>query len=145
WSCENVLDLKPLDKLDSETLFSDSEWVKLYLSNLYYQYPVEDFPYYYNGLHVNSVDPNYSKGASAIQTDEAIVYEFARLSPWGGNDFAWWDQGYKLIRDVNLLIEAVPRLDISESEKNMLLGEGSFIRSFAYFALAKRYGGVPII
>lgn|SRR5690554_13394 len=145
WSCENVLNLKPLDKLDSETLFSDPEGVKLYLANLYYQTPIEDFTYFFNGFNINTGDPNNSGIAPAIQTDEAIGSEFAGLSPWGSGDFAWWDQGYKLIRDVNLLIEAVPTLNISDNEKKVLLGEGSFIRSFAYFALAKRYGGVPLI
>jgi hypothetical protein len=85
WSCENVLDLKPLDKLDSETLFSDPEGVKLYLANLYYQTPIEDFTYFYNGFHINSGDPNNSGVAPAIQTDEAIGSEFAGLSPWGAN------------------------------------------------------------
>src|SRR5690554_4206230 len=94
-SCDDILDLKPLDKLDSETLFSDPEGVKLYLANLYYQMPIEDFTYFYNGFNVNSGDPNNSGIAPAIQTDEAIGSEFAGLFPWGANDFAWWDQGYR--------------------------------------------------
>src|SRR5690606_19021943 len=83
WSCENVLNLKPLDKLDSETLFSDPEGVKLYLANLYYQTPIEDFTYFFNGFNINTGDPNNSGIAPAIQTDEAIGSEFAGLSPWG--------------------------------------------------------------
>src|SRR5690606_23251740 len=122
WSCENVLDLKPLDKLDSETLFSDPEGVKLYLANLYYQNPVEDFTYFYNGFHLNTGETKKSGVTTSIQTEEAIGSEFAGFSPLGGNDFAWWDEGYTLNRDVNLLIEAVPTLNISESEKSMLLG-----------------------
>lgn len=144
-SCSDVLELKPLDKLDSQTLFSDPEGVKVYLANLYYQMPVEDFTFFFNGFNINTGDPNNSGIAPAIQTDEAVGSEFAGLSPWGSGDFAWWDQGYKLIRDVNLLIETIPTLSIDEEEKQALMGEGAFIRAYAYFALAKRYGGVPLI
>jgi hypothetical protein len=144
-SCSDVLELKPLDKLDSETLFSDPEGVKVYLANLYYQMPVEDFTFFFNGFNINTGDPNNSGIAPAIQTDEAIGSEFGGLSPWGSGDFAWWEEGYNLIRDVNLLIETIPALDITEEEKQTLRGESAFIRAFAYFALAKRYGGVPLI
>src|SRR5680860_685187 len=93
-SCSEVLELKPLDKLDSETLFSDPEGVKVYLANLYYQMPVEDFTFFFNGFNINTGDPNNSGIAPAIQTDEAIGSEFGGLSPWGSGDFAWWEQGY---------------------------------------------------
>ncbi len=42
-SCKRVLDLEPLDKSDGNAMFSDPEGVKLYMANLYYQMPVEDF------------------------------------------------------------------------------------------------------
>ena len=144
-SCNDVLELEPLDKLDSETLFSDPEGIQVYLANLYYQMPVEDFTFFFNGFNYNDGGPNNSGIATAIQTDEAIGSEFGGLSPWGSGDFAWWDQGYTLIRDVNLLIETIPTLNLNEEEKQSLLGESAFIRAFAYFALAKRYGGVPLI
>jgi hypothetical protein len=144
-SCQDVLDLHPLDKLDSKTLFSSPEGIRVYLANLYYQLPIEDFTFFFNGFNINGGDPNNSGIASAIQTDESAHSEFSGLSPWGGGDFAWWNQGYKLIRDVNLLIETIPTLSISEKEKDLLMGESHFIRGYAYFALAKRYGGVPLI
>ncbi|MEX0988492.1 MAG: RagB/SusD family nutrient uptake outer membrane protein [Bacteroidales bacterium] len=56
-----------------------------------------------------------------------------------------WDQAYKLIRDVNSLLDIVPDLDIFEEEKQLLKAEASFIRAYTYYALAKRYGGVPMI
>ena len=47
FGCTDVLDLKPTDKLSGEDLFSDPEGVKLYMANLYYQLPVEDFTYFH--------------------------------------------------------------------------------------------------
>jgi hypothetical protein len=50
-----------------------------------------------------------------------------------------------LIRDVNTLIDILPTLDLPAIDKKNFEGETAFIRAYAYFALAKRYGGVPLI
>jgi hypothetical protein len=58
----------------------------------------------------------------------------------------WWDNGYRLIRDANYFMEklsASTTLDKSFIKKRM--AEARFIRAFNYFALVKRYGGVPLI
>ncbi|WP_341836012.1 RagB/SusD family nutrient uptake outer membrane protein [Chitinophaga pollutisoli] len=143
FSCKSVLDLKPTDKILAEDLFGDPEGVKLYMANLYYQLPMEDFAYFRAGFNQNGGDPNNGGFAPAMVTDEAVHSEFGDFV--GDGDFHWWDQGYKLIRDVNLLADAIPTLQIIEADKKKLTGESAFIKAFAYFALAKRYGGVPLI
>lgn len=50
-----------------------------------------------------------------------------------------------MVRDVNILINELPTLNLPETDKKNLEGETAFIRAYAYFALAKRYGGVPLI
>ncbi|MFD1139859.1 RagB/SusD family nutrient uptake outer membrane protein [Larkinella insperata] len=142
-SCENVLDKQPLDKLQGENLFSNPEGVKLYMANLYYQLPIEDFTFFRQGFNWNTGDPNNGGFAPAMITDEAVHTEFGDFI--GNDDFQWWDQGYKLIRDVNILIDLIPTLTVTEEERKALIGESSFIRAYAYFGLAKRYGGVPLI
>ncbi|WP_214225429.1 RagB/SusD family nutrient uptake outer membrane protein [Pedobacter sp. B4-66] len=142
FGCKNVLDLKPLDKLDSKTLFSSPEGIKVYMANLYSQLPIEDFAFGRNGF--NSANINTIGIAPATQTDEAANSEYSHLVDGGGN-YPWWDQGYKLIRDVNLLIETIPTLNLNEKDKSEIAGEAAFIRAYTYFALVKRYGGVPLI
>lgn len=149
FGCTDVLDLKPTNKLSGEDLFSDPEGVKLYMANLYYQLPVEDFTYFHrnkNGgtFNYNGGGPNNGGFVQAMHTDIAMHSEFGEGTSndtWG----SWWDEGYKLIRDVNTLIKVIPDLDIPEEERNLLIGETAFIRAYSYFALAKRYGGVPLI
>lgn len=141
--CNKVLDLKPTDKIQAEALFGDPEGVKLYMANLYYQLPVEDFTYFRNGFNWNSGDPNNGGFAPAMATDEAVHSEFGDFV--GDGDFNCWEGSYKLIRDVNLLIDAIPTLKIRDDEKAALTGESAFIKAYAYFALAKRYGGVSLI
>lgn len=140
WGCgKNILDKKPLDKLSGEALFSDPEGVKVYMANLYYQLPVEDFTFFRSGFNVRDGE----NLVAAMLTDEAIHSEYADFLQM--NDFSWWDQGYKLIRDVNILIGTIPSLNIPQDQMDALVGESAFIRAYAYFALAKRYGGVPLI
>ncbi|MET0638004.1 MAG: RagB/SusD family nutrient uptake outer membrane protein [Chitinophagaceae bacterium] len=141
--CKKVLDLQPTDKLQANAIFSDPEGVKIFMANLYYQLPIEDFAFFRGGFNQNGPGPNNGGFAAAMVTDEAVHSEFGDFI--GDGDFQWWDQGYKLLRDVNLLLDVVPELSITDDEKKALVGEGSFIKAFAYFALAKRYGGVPLI
>lgn len=141
--CKKVLDLSPTDKIRAEDLFGDPAGVQLYMANLYYQTPIEDFAFFRQGFNWNGGDPNNGGFAPAMATDEAAHSEFGDFL--GDGDFQWWEQGYKLIRDVNLLTDVIPTLSITEPERKALVGESSFIKAFAYFALAKRYGGVSLI
>ncbi len=138
-SCKRVLDLKPLDKLDGNAMFSDPEGVKLYMANLYYQLPVEDFNFMRGGFN-DWVGENM---VTSHFTDEATHSEY--LDFLSTANFHWWDQGYKLIRDANIFSDAIPALNVTEDEKNRMRGESAFIKAYTYYALAKRYGGVPII
>lgn len=143
FGCSDVLELEPTDKLSGQQLFSDPAGVKLYMANLYYQLPVEDFTYFRNGYRFNSGGPNNGGFAPAMHTDEAVHSEFGDFMRDG--DFEWWEENFKLIRDVNLLLDVVPTLEVSEEEKNQIVGEAAFIRAYTYFELAKLYGGVPLI
>lgn len=143
FSCNSVLDLQPTDKIRAEDIFGDPQGVKLYMANLYFQLPIEDFAYFRAGFNQNGGDPNNGGWSAAMTTDEAMHTEFGDFI--GDGDYHFWEPGYKLIRDVNLLIDAVPTLNILEPEKNKLLGECAFIKAFAYFGLVKRYGGVSLI
>ncbi|NII26844.1 RagB/SusD family nutrient uptake outer membrane protein [Pseudoflavitalea sp. X16] len=141
--CKRVLDLQPTDKLTADAIFGDPQGVKVYMANLYFQLPIEDFAFFRQGFNQNGGDPNNGGFSAAMETDEAVHTEFGDFV--GDGDFHWWDQGYKLIRDVNLLIDYIPTLNIREEEKAALTGESAFIKAFAYFAMAKRYGGVSLM
>jgi hypothetical protein len=142
-SCSDILDKQPLDKIQGEQLFSDPQGVRLYMANLYSQLPIEDFTFFRNGFNINSGDPNNGGFTVNMLTDEAVHSEFGDFMR--DEDLAWWDPAYKLIRDVNQLIDVVPQIEVPETERNQILGEALFIRGYAYFGLVKRYGGVPLI
>ena len=145
-SCDDGLDLQPLDRITAEDLFADPEGTKLYMADLYDRLPIEDltyFPISNGGFNYNRSNPNNTGFTSAMLTQWAQHSESNRMV--SGDMLNWWDDAFKLIRDVNLFIDIIPTLNISEEDKNLYIGEAAFIRAFAYFGLAKRYGGVPII
>ncbi|WP_216647360.1 RagB/SusD family nutrient uptake outer membrane protein [Chitinophaga sp. SYP-B3965] len=140
---KNFLDRRPTDKLDSKALFADPlVGTRVYMANLYGQLPIEDFRFYDRGWsYVEWMAP--SVVTTAFLTDESIHSQWDVKLADGGT--SWWEPGYKLIRDVNLLIDLLPELSMTEDNRKMIMSECSFIRAFAYFGLAKRYGGLPII
>ncbi|WP_291370286.1 RagB/SusD family nutrient uptake outer membrane protein [Cyclobacterium sp.] len=148
-SCTEVLDLEPQDKLPVEAVFGSPAGVKLYMANLYYQLPTEDFLFFNSGFNQNQGGPNNGGQTRAQSTDEAVHSEAGGLNngPNGNGDNMnnYWIAGYSLIRDVNLLIDAIPTLNIPEEEREKLSGEAAFVRAFAYFGIAIRYGGLPLI
>ena len=151
--CTDVLEIEPKNKLSADALFSSPGGVKAYMANLYFQLPIEDFTYFPRAqvsggnrrlFNFNGSNPNNAGYAQAMMTDNAANSDHgSRLSQ---SDYEnWWEEGYKLIRDVNTLIGVIPDLDILEEQRDLLIGEAAFIRAYAYFGLAKRYGGVPLI
>lgn len=56
-----------------------------------------------------------------------------------------WDNMYGLIEPANIILQNMPLYyDSGNSNYNTRLGEGYFLRAFAYFELVKQFGGVPI-
>lgn len=146
FSCDDGLDLQPLDRITADDLFATQEGVKLYMADLYDRLPIEDltyFPINNGGFNYNGPNPNNTGFTNAMLTPWAHHTEGNRFI--NGDYLNWWDDAFSLIRDVNLFIDIIPTLSVTQEEKNLLIGEASFIRAFAYFGLAKRYGGVPIM
>ena len=55
-----------------------------------------------------------------------------------------WDNMYFGIHAANLLIEKTTEFLEDGEKKNILLGEGLFVRGFNHFKLIKQYGAVPL-
>jgi len=55
----------------------------------------------------------------------------------------WW--GYGTIREINVFIQSIPTSPLPASEIKSKLAEARFLRALCYFAMVKRYGGVPLI
>lgn len=139
-ACADYLNIQPKDKINPDVLFSSSAGVELYMANLYAQLPVEDFMYMRDGFNQHYTHSNM---VPAMFTEEATHSQY--VDHYSVNYFQWWSDAFSLLRDVNILSDAIPTLPVRDDEKAALEGEVAFIKCYTYFGLAKRYGGVPII
>ena len=139
-ACSDFLDLEPKNKIPGESVLSDPNGIKSFLADLYYGSPIEDFVYMpAAGFNARGNTGSLTLAQYAL---EAIHSEWPNWNQFA-ND--WWNKGYFLNRNINLLMTYIPNLDISVEEKDALMGEAHFLRAYTYFGLAKRYGGVSII
>lgn len=133
------LDVPPMNIVQDKDIFTSENGVTSYMARIYSQLPVEDFRYSaargFN--HFWIIDP------VPMITGEAIGRDWCGAH---SEDFDYYGDGYKLIRDVNYFLETLPSYasNFSASQINTWKGEALFARGLAYFALAKRYGGVPL-
>ena len=150
-SC-NFLEVSPTDKVSADALFSSDKGIEAFLANLYYQMPIEDFtfnpnttpPGYSSSFHYNDGDPNNNGRFAWVLTDDCIGSQVEDIV--GGGDYGWWDGAYVLNNDLNAFFKSIEGLkDADEKTTAELLGQAWFVRGILYFALARRYGGVPII
>lgn len=143
-SCYDM-DLEPKGIMNEAAFLGNEYGVSKYFAGIYNLMPVEDFNYdikrgwryaeYWNS-YWQPVLQSLSANAAEWTGQEWAIH---------GEGFAYWP--YESIRDINVFIQEFPnyRASYDESTYNSLLGEAHFLRAFYYFALVKRYGGVPLI
>ncbi|MBO9620793.1 MAG: RagB/SusD family nutrient uptake outer membrane protein [Niabella sp.] len=143
-SCKKYLDVPPKNIVNESDLFSSSKGVSLYLSRMYSQMPFEDFKYSPARQFFDDwlVTPGTNEGSSlGRDAGEAMTSE-----GWARNG-AYWVRAFNLLRDANNLLESLPKYkaNFGDAELKDYLGEAYFARGMVFYALAKRYGGVPLV
>lgn len=150
-SCD-YLDKKPLDIISENDVWRDEALVESYLSNLYYEmaYFGNESPgvewtgdAYHHAFAINQVsDECVAQWRDWDETNRWNSFKYGNLKI-GGGLLEWW--GYGPIRKINEFIEKLPGTPLSEEIKVKRMAEARFLRAFSYFAMVKRYGGVPLI
>ncbi|HMH23585.1 MAG TPA: RagB/SusD family nutrient uptake outer membrane protein [Puia sp.] len=142
-SCHK-LDTPPLGVIAEEQVFTNANAVQSYMANIYTNLPMEDFVYEPNSGFLTG---NGGRWQNFYHTD-AIDGEM--VGPFGGTGdaaqgFGFWP--YDKIRVINVLISTLPKYasNFTQDQVNEWLGQAYFCRAYNYFALVKRYGGVPIV
>ncbi len=144
---DDFLNQPPLDRITENDVWSDKNLTDAYLFKIYDRMPwdyLEDF-WGVGGSHRDAL----SDLARGTYSWTALNNTY-RPGNWGTTNNSWpidwW--GYDVIWKINYSLEnikAAPANVFTEEERNHRLGELLFMRAYSYFALAKRYGGVPII
>jgi len=139
------LDIPPQNIIGDQDVFSSSDGIKAYMARLYSELPIEDFRYSpARGLNFFwIISPTPAITGEALSRDQTGAMQ----EDFGGWSWNIWSGSYSVIRDCNYFIQTLPSYasNFSSTQVNQWLGEAYFVRGMTYFALVKRFGGVPIV
>jgi starch-binding outer membrane protein, SusD/RagB family len=151
-SCrQDILDIEPQDKIAESAVWSNPDLIRAYHSELYNAIP--------HGFYIHMYSKYTDEAYNAAPCCCAEHFKLHTYSPdniagvggattadnWCTNFFYYWDRGYQYIRKVNVFLERMEEVEVELEDKDMLIAEAKFLRSYIYFELFKRFGGVPII
>lgn len=134
------LDLPPLNVVQDNDVFKNENGVKSYLARLYSLQFIEDFRY----THSRGFNNSWAFQSTFGMTGEALNRDIGGAATESNQI---WNDAYKMLREVNYFIVTLPEYsaNFSQAQIDGWLGEAYFHRAMIYHALAKRYGGVPIV
>ncbi len=137
------LDIPPKNIVTDDDLLTSESGMEVYLARMYSRMPFEDFKYTAAwGLRYNSW-----LGAMGIEGTGEALNRDGICRAFTGEETSYWGDAFTLLRDANHLIETLPEQKeaFAESIYNHYLGEAYFARATVFAALAKRYGGAPLV
>jgi hypothetical protein len=144
FSCEDVLDISPLDRISETEVWKDASTVRLYMNATY----ATAFP---QGLYRNTqighaTDEMHSIKGSVFYT-RITKGELTpdNVTDLNANVMNNWKQAYATIRSVNVFLDKMETSTVEESVKAGMIAEMKYIRAFQFAQLIWRYGGVPLI
>lgn len=167
-SCYDVLDQEPTDRYSDAVVWNDPYLLDAHLADLYSCTPVmvQDaiciMPN--DGTSPMNRDNSgwgYLMGFSVQMEGSVRPLEIADEAKYNfgaqghllgmkdngiqsnGGELQWWGNAYYTIRNLNNFIAQAGGSTLSNADER--IAEARFLRAFCYFAMAKRYGGVPLI
>src|SRR5690606_12374759 len=142
-SCSKFLDIPPKSIVGDEDLFTSESGMDVYLARMYSNMPFEDFKY----MAQWGVEFNGWLAAMGIEGTGEALNRDGISSAFTSERTPYWGKAMTLLRDANYLIENLPLYKdaFPENVYNHYLGEAYFVRAFVFNAMAKRFGGVPLV
>ncbi|WP_343559708.1 RagB/SusD family nutrient uptake outer membrane protein [Sphingobacterium sp.] len=137
------LDITPKNIVTDQDLLNTPAGMDIYMARMYSLMPFEDFKY----MAQWGIEFNGWLAAIGIEgTGEAVTRDGISTS-FTGERTAYWGRAFELLRDANHLIETLPNYKDKFSEElyNHYLGEGYYVRATVFYAMARRFGGIPLV
>ncbi len=168
-SCSDILEQTPTDRYTDAQVWQDEYLINSHLADLYAMsaFMINDAmaTYGYSPVNVEFSSASnwaYNLGVSAegegsihsVTVADECKYSgrgaqtnYHTMKLYGlqsnGTILRWWSNGYYLNRQLNHFIENIDDSPVSNAITSK--SEARFLRAFNYFAMVKRYGGVPLI
>jgi len=138
-ACDSWLDVDPSDKYSADTFWKTEEQASAGLSGCYrVLHPWRgNYTFEFDMITSNAMPYNETNGTQAIGKGEHMSTT--------GLIVNLWNECYKGVGRTNTLLDNIENVEMDESLKNRMAGEGKFLRAFFYSYLVNHYGGVPLI
>lgn len=140
-SCKK-LNIAPPNILSDATILGTSDGVMSYMARLYSEMPIEDFKYSPSNGYNNAYNA-FNWGSKS--TGESLGRDWRQ--PQENSNVVNYNAVYGIIRECNYFIQNFPAYagNFSAAQVQGWLGEAHFVRATCYYALVRRFGGVPLV
>lgn len=128
-SCEDFIDLKPLDQITEENYWKSSSDLKNYM----YQFYPRAFPNSAMIVNLATHSDEMIHGGSP-----SVILNGERTIRTGR-----WTDEWRQIRDINIFFKNYEKCEDDFSSYKHYVGEAHFFRAWFYFELLKMYGDIP--
>ncbi len=141
------LDVPPKNVITSDDLLTSESGMEVYMARMYSTMPFEDFKYMGEwGIRFNAW-----LGAMGIDGTGEALNRDGICRAFTSEDDPYWNKDnakpFELLRTANFLLENLPKYagNFPEITYNHYLGEAYFVRAFVFSAMARRFGGIPLV
>ncbi|PPK99523.1 RagB/SusD family nutrient uptake outer membrane protein [Parapedobacter indicus] len=128
WSCERLIDLKPLDQISVDDYWKTPADLQNYVKQFYQNFSPQT--QMVAELAVNSDDMVHGSPSAILNGQRT-----ARTGSWQGE--------WAAIRHINIFFDNYEKCEAEFSEIRHTVGEAHFFRAWYYFGLLKEYGDIP--
>jgi hypothetical protein len=135
-SCKKQLDVQPRQSLDAEIALTNREGIEAALTSVYARLKS---PRLY-GRDLIAISEALSDNGRATNRSGRLLAEAQNNH---NAHFASWQISYFAINQANLILEALPKVDMTAAQRDRLEGETRFLRGLIYFDLVKVYAYIP--
>lgn len=143
-NCQDPFELQPLTIISEDIVFEDESLANAFLADLYANARIVEKGGQ-SGLNINLINAfgGESRNFAPWQAPFGEVVGPA-FNENGAGPLNYWP--YNHIRECNVFIEKLAESTTLDLEFiDVRIAEARFLRAFAYFEMAKRYGGVPLV
>ncbi|MDD3077698.1 MAG: RagB/SusD family nutrient uptake outer membrane protein [Paludibacter sp.] len=137
------LDIAPKNAITDEDLMTNDAGMDIYMARMYSYMPFEDFKY----MAQWGITYRGWLGCFGISGTGEAVNRDGICRTFTSEDTPYWSGAFTLLRDANYLLETLPKFkdNFEEDMYNHYLGEAYYVRATVFTAMAKRFGGIPLV
>jgi hypothetical protein len=144
-SCSKFIDDKPITSLTTGNSYNTASDLENALAGCYNIFYGSD---YYQWEYVMLSDVR-SDNAYPGGNNEETFFDYDRfiLPPSNNHNYVNWGALYRGIARCNILLNKIGDVSdaaLTDTRRQQIIGEASFLRAMHYYQLVKMYGGVPI-